>query len=56
MSLKREAAAAVKHEEASSPIVPHESLFNDYRLTTPILGASGGLPPDALMQMCLEVR
>ncbi len=55
MSPKREAAAAVKLEQASLPTVHHESLFNSYVLTTPVLGGPEGPPPDVLLQMCLQV-
>lgn len=49
--------AHVKRERASSPprAVPHESMFEHYLLTTPVLGGAGGLPQDALMQLCLQV-
>ena len=42
-------------ESASSPHTPHESLFESYSLTTPVLGGNSGLPPDALLQLCLQV-
>ena len=50
--------AYVKRERASSPprAFPHESMFDHYLLTTPVLGGAGELPQDALMQLCLQVR
>ena len=50
-------ACNVKRERAPSPprAFPHESMFEQYLLTTPVLGGSGGLPQDALMQLCLQV-
>ncbi len=47
----------VKRERAPSPprSFPHESMFEHYLLTTPVLGGAGGLPQDALMQLCLQV-
>lgn len=49
--------AHVKRERASSPprAFPHESMFEHYLLTTPVLGGAGGLPQDALLQLCLQV-
>jgi hypothetical protein len=45
----------VKRERASSPPAVHESLFESYVLTTPVLGGSSGLPSDALLDLCLQV-
>ena len=54
-SPKHDAAAVATLEQASSPPIPYESMFNSYVLTTPVLGGPQGPPPDVLLQMCLQV-
>ena len=54
-SAKQEQDAASDTAEPTTPHVAHESLFESYLLTTPVLGGSSGLPPDTLLQLCLQV-
>ncbi len=52
---KEELDASSETTEPAPPCVAHESLFESYQLTTPILGVPGAPPPDALLQLCLQV-